>query len=107
MTGRAALPGATLRVGIRVEPGSIPDVPGAPTGHRGGMSNYDSYSPTRGRRLTRRSHDKVVAGVCGGLADHLGIDANLVRLLLVAAVIFGFGAGIVLYVAGWILMPRA
>lgn len=74
------------------------------------MSNYESYpapqSPAK-RRLTRRSHDKVVAGVCGGLADHLGIDANLVRLLLVAAVVFGFGTGIVLYVAGWLLMPQA
>ena len=49
----------------------------------------------------------MVAGVCGGIADHLGIDANLVRLLLVAAVVLGFGAGIVLYVAGWILMPQA
>jgi phage shock protein C len=107
MTGRGRIAGATLRVGIRVEPGSIPDVPAPATGHCGGMSNYDNYSPTRGRRLTRRSHDKMVAGVCGGVADHFGIDANLVRLLLVAAVIFGFGTGIVLYVAGWILMPQA
>lgn len=80
------------------------------------MSNYDSYSapaqpphtaPTAGRRLTRRSHDKIVAGVCGGVADHLGVDATIVRLLLVAAVVFGAGAGIVLYVAGWWLMPQA
>lgn len=79
----------------------------------GGMT-YSSYeqSPsgtgsTRGRRLTRRRHDRMVAGVCGGIADHLGIDATIVRLLLVAAVVFGLGAGIVLYIAGWILMPEA
>lgn len=82
------------------------------------MSNYDSYpapapaqptntAPTTGRRLTRRSHDKIVAGVCGGVADHLGIDATIVRLVLVAAVVFGAGAGIVLYAAGWWLMPQA
>ncbi|MEV5000181.1 PspC domain-containing protein [Nocardioides sp. LML1-1-1.1] len=74
------------------------------------MSNYESYPAPQSsgrRRLTRRSHDKVVAGVCGGLADHFGVDANLVRLLLVAAVVFGFGAGIVLYIAGWLLMPQA
>lgn len=74
------------------------------------MSNYDSYqapqSPTQ-RRLTRRRHDRMVAGVCGGIADHLGIDVTLVRLLLFAAVVFGFGAGIVLYIAGWLLMPEA
>ncbi|KRB78408.1 hypothetical protein ASE01_03815 [Nocardioides sp. Root190] len=76
------------------------------------MSNYDNYSSpgsttTTGRRLTRRSNNRMVAGVCGGIADHLGIDATIVRLLLVAAVVFGFGAGIVLYVAGWWLMPEA
>lgn len=81
------------------------------------MSNYDSYSspsnptgptgPMAGRRLTRRRHDRMVAGVCGGIADHLGIDATIVRLLLVAAVVLGVGLGIVLYVAGWILMPEA
>lgn len=74
------------------------------------MSNYESYPAPQSsarRTLTRRSHDKVVAGVCGGLADHFGVDANLVRLLLVAAVVFGFGAGIVLYIAGWLLMPQA
>lgn len=76
------------------------------------MSNYDNYSSpgsttTNGRRLTRRSNNRMVAGVCGGIADHLGIDATIVRLLLVAAVVFGFGAGIVLYVAGWWLMPEA
>ena len=75
------------------------------------MSNFDSYpapqSTPKGRRLTRRRHGKMVAGVCGGIADHLGIDATIVRLLLVAAVIFGFGTGLILYVAGWILMPEA
>lgn len=75
------------------------------------MSNYDNYPaptpPTSGRRLTRRSHNKMVAGVCGGVADHLGIDATIVRLVLVAAVIFGFGTGIVLYAVGWWLMPQA
>ncbi len=80
------------------------------------MTDYNHYTapqttssnaPTSGRRLTRRRHDKMVAGVCGGIADHLGIDATIVRLLLVAAVIFGFGTGIVLYAFGWWLMPEA
>lgn len=79
------------------------------------MSNYDTYPapspgnlpPTVGRRLTRRSHDKMVAGVCGGIADHFGVDATVVRLLLVAAIVFGSGLGIVLYAAAWWLMPEA
>ncbi len=81
------------------------------------MSNYENYpapSPataqgttTVGRRLTRRSHNRMVAGVCGGIADHFGVDATIVRLVLIAAIVFGSGAGLVLYVAGWLLMPEA
>lgn len=76
------------------------------------MSNYVPYSapePSSAspRRLVRRRHHKMVAGVCGGVADYLGVDANLVRLALVAAVVLGFGTGIVLYALGWWLMPRA
>lgn len=76
------------------------------------MSNYVPYSApepssTSPRRLVRRRHHKMVAGVCGGVADYLGVDANLVRLALVAAVVLGFGTGIVLYALGWWLMPRA
>ncbi|GAA4818237.1 PspC domain-containing protein [Nocardioides caeni] len=71
-------------------------------------SNYDpSTSSTRGRRLTRRRDDRMIAGVCGGIADHLGIDVTIVRLLLVAAVVFGLGSGVLLYLAGWALMPEA
>ena len=71
------------------------------------MNEYSSYPPPpRSARLTRRSHDKMIAGVCGGIADRFGVDVTLVRLLLVAAVIFGFGLGIVLYVAAWLIMPE-
>lgn len=72
------------------------------------MSHYPSHPPTHtDKRLVRRDHDKMVAGVCGGVADYLGVDANLVRIALVAAVVLGFGTGIVLYAVGWWLMPRA
>jgi len=72
------------------------------------MSEYSNYptGPRTGRRLTRRRHDKMIAGVCGGIADRFGIDVTIVRLLLVAAVFFGFGLGIVLYIAGWLIMPE-
>ncbi len=74
------------------------------------MSNYDSYSapqqPSTPRRLTRREQNKMIGGVCSGLADHFGIDVTVVRLLMVATVVFGWGAGFLLYLAGWVLMPR-
>ncbi|QYJ03479.1 PspC domain-containing protein [Nocardioides panacisoli] len=75
------------------------------------MSNYENYSPPpaprpEGKKLVRTPDDKMIAGVCGGVARYLGLDANLVRILLVVAVIFGFGTGIILYVVGWLLMPE-
>jgi phage shock protein PspC (stress-responsive transcriptional regulator) len=58
------------------------------------------------KKLRRSRTDKMVAGVCGGVAKLLGVDAALVRILLVAATLFGFGAGAILYLACWILMPE-
>ncbi|QQQ76872.1 PspC domain-containing protein [Saccharothrix sp. 6-C] len=58
------------------------------------------------KKLRRSRTDKMVAGVCGGVAKLLGVDAALVRILLVAATLFGFGTGAVLYLACWLLMPE-
>jgi phage shock protein PspC (stress-responsive transcriptional regulator) len=58
------------------------------------------------RRLTRRRDDRMVAGVCAGVADYLGVDPTLVRLATVLAAIFSFGAAAIAYVAAWILMPE-
>ncbi|GAB3028082.1 hypothetical protein GCM10011376_16530 [Nocardioides flavus (ex Wang et al. 2016)] len=56
-------------------------------------------------RLRRSVTDRHVAGVAGGIARHLDIDPIIVRVALVVAVFFG-GAGLLLYVAGWILVPE-
>ena len=58
------------------------------------------------KKLRRSRDDRMVAGVCGGLAKLLGVDAALLRILLVAATLFGFGAGAVLYLAAWVLVPE-
>ncbi|NUR75391.1 MAG: PspC domain-containing protein, partial [Thermoleophilia bacterium] len=49
----------------------------------------------------RSGGDRVVAGVCGGLASTLGVDATLVRLVFALLSLAG-GAGILLYVALWV-----
>src|SRR5205809_8034023 len=56
-------------------------------------------------QFTRSSTDKVIAGVCGGLARYFGVDTALVRLLFVLAVFLG-GASPLIYVVLWILMPE-
>jgi phage shock protein PspC (stress-responsive transcriptional regulator) len=69
----------------------------------GGMTND---SDTQVRRLKRSRSDRMVAGVCGGWARVLGVDAALLRILLVGATILGFGTGAILYLICWIIMPE-
>ncbi|SDI66123.1 Phage shock protein PspC (stress-responsive transcriptional regulator) [Actinokineospora alba] len=70
------------------------------------MTNYSDGHTKTTRTLRRSRTDKMVAGVCGGIAKMLGIDAALVRIGLVVATILGFGTGALIYLACWILMPE-
>jgi phage shock protein C len=63
-------------------------------------------SETTVRKLRRSRTDRMVAGVCGGWARVLGVDAALLRILLVAATVLGFGTGALLYLICWIVMPE-
>lgn len=58
------------------------------------------------RKLTRKTSDKMVAGVCSGIADYINIDVTLVRLGFVALTIVTGGVGAIGYVAGWIVIPE-
>lgn len=60
----------------------------------------------RMKNLVRRRDDRMVAGVCSGVADYLGVDPTLVRLLAVVLAIVSAGTAAVAYVAAWILMPE-
>ena len=59
-----------------------------------------------GFRLHRSRTERMLGGVCGGLAESLGVDAALLRIGLVALTLLGAGIGVVLYVAAWILVPE-
>jgi phage shock protein PspC (stress-responsive transcriptional regulator) len=61
---------------------------------------------TQVNKLKRSRSDRMVAGVCGGWARVLGVDAALLRILLVGATILGFGTGAILYLICWIVMPE-
>lgn len=56
--------------------------------------------------ITRPRYPRVIAGVCSGIAQHLGWDVTLVRLVWVLAVIFA-GTGLLAYVIAWIVIPEA
>ena len=56
------------------------------------------------RRLTRSSDDRILGGVSGGLARYFNIDPILFRLGFVVLALLGF-AGVLLYLAMWLLLP--
>ena len=57
-------------------------------------------------KLCRSHDDHQIAGVCGGLAKHLGWDSGKLRIVWVLATIFTAFAGVVIYLALWYLMPK-
>ena len=57
------------------------------------------------KKLYRSKTDKMISGVCGGLAQYFGVDATLVRLVFALLVFFGVGSGVLLYIILAIVMP--
>ena len=55
-------------------------------------------------KLTRSRSNKMIAGVCGGLADYFGLDAALVRVLFVASILLP-GPQFLIYLVLWLVMP--
>lgn len=56
------------------------------------------------KRLVK-SKNKVIAGVCGGIAEYLGIDYTIARLIYALLTIFTVFAGVPIYIILWIIMP--
>lgn len=62
------------------------------------------YTYTKGERLYRTENDKVIAGVCGGIAAYFGVDPLITRILFVVFAL-GFGFGFLVYIVLWIAVP--
>jgi signal transduction histidine kinase/phage shock protein PspC (stress-responsive transcriptional regulator) len=56
--------------------------------------------------LIRSTEDRIIAGVCAGLARHLNVSVGIVRVSMVALALAG-GAGVLLYIWLWLLVPTA
>ena len=74
----------------------------------GGVRNnvFMSYTNGSGKVLVRRRDNRIVAGVCAGLADYAGMDVNLLRVLVALVSLFTGGAGVIAYIVGWIVIPE-
>jgi phage shock protein PspC (stress-responsive transcriptional regulator) len=64
-------------------------------------------APVRPARLLRSRDDKVIAGVCGGLASYLGVDVVALRVAAVALGFFTGGTAVIAYIVGWVIIPEA
>jgi len=58
------------------------------------------------KRLQRSRDEKLIAGVCGGIAEYFDVDPVIVRVAFVLFTLFG-GAGVLLYIVLWVIMPLA
>jgi phage shock protein C len=57
------------------------------------------------KQLVRPREGRIVAGVCAGLGDYFGIDANIVRMIFAALTLF-IGVGALVYVVAWAVVPE-
>ena len=58
------------------------------------------------RRIFKSQINKMIAGVCGGIADYYNMDPTIVRLLWVVLTFVSFGAGVLFYIAAAIIIPN-
>ncbi|MEA3587138.1 envelope stress response membrane protein PspC [Pseudidiomarina sp. 1APP75-27a] len=68
------------------------------------MSYSDDYKPRK--QLLRDKKNAKVGGVCAGIANYFNIEAWLVRIIVVTAVIFGHGFVLILYIAAWMILDE-
>ncbi|MDI3311424.1 PspC domain-containing protein [Thermoanaerobacter sp. A7A] len=58
------------------------------------------------KRLYRSKENRMLGGVCGGIAEYFNVDPTIVRLIWAFAAIV-WGSGILAYIIGWIVIPES
>ncbi len=56
------------------------------------------------KKLYKSTTDKKICGVCGGLAEYLGIDSTIIRLIWLVLILFA-GGGLILYIICALVIP--
>lgn len=67
---------------------------------------YNIFMTTQPKRLYRSREDRMIAGVCGGIAEYFNIDPVIVRLLAVLLLLAGGLPGFIPYLVMWIVVPE-
>jgi phage shock protein PspC (stress-responsive transcriptional regulator) len=69
--------------------------------------SFMSYSAAMKKRLYRNTEEAMLAGVCAGLADYVGLDQAIWRLAAVFLTIVTAGSFLFVYLIAWIIIPPA
>ena len=80
----------------------------SPTASAAPQSNTNTdytYIKREKSRLYRDSGDKMIGGVCSGIANYLGVDPAIIRILFAIISFGGFGLGFLIYIILWIVLP--
>jgi len=64
-----------------------------------------TFGRTRRSRLRRDMNDRLLGGVCSGLANYLNVDPAIVRLIFAILTLGGFGTGLLIYIVMWLILP--
>lgn len=59
------------------------------------------------KRLYRSTHDRMLAGVCAGIAEYFSLDPTVVRLIFAVLILVGVGSPVLAYIVLWFIMPEA
>ena len=58
------------------------------------------------KKLYRSKKDRMIGGVCGGIANYFNADPTIVRLIWAVATLISVGLGILVYLLAWIIVPE-
>ena len=64
----------------------------------------ETQTTTEGKKLYKSRQNRVIDGICGGIAEYFGVDPTIVRILWVLITLLG-GSGLILYIVAMIIMP--
>jgi phage shock protein PspC (stress-responsive transcriptional regulator) len=114
LSGQTLLLRAAHQGRIGVEWGVFPIGRPWPGGDAEGMNTTEmnpetsatqTDTQTQTQQLSRPVEGRMLAGVAAGLARYLGVDVTIVRIVLAVLAVIG-GAGVPIYIAGWLLIPQ-
>ncbi|RLE42356.1 hypothetical protein DRJ48_03685 [Candidatus Woesearchaeota archaeon] len=68
--------------------------------------NSSNQKGFKSKRLLRSKKNRMIAGVCGGIGEYLGVDPTIIRLLWAFFSMLSLGTGVLAYAIAWVIIPE-